>query len=97
MNKIAIGTIIVLIILLVLFYNPVIFPLVNFTVTVFHQNTKEFIQQNLTWNPYPLTTTILSNIVTWTVYLFTHRLPLAILIFVSILVLLLEIRWWKSG
>ena len=97
MNKIAIGTIIVLIILLALFYNPVIFPLVNFTVTIFHQNTKGLIQQNLTWNPFPLTTTILSNIVTWTVYLFTHRLPLAILIFISILILLLEIRWWKSG
>jgi len=96
-TKIAVGTIVILIMLLVLFYNPVIFPLVNFTISVFHQNTKGLIEQNLTWNPYPYTTLILSSIVNWSIYLFTHRLPLAILIFISILMLLLEIRWWRSG
>ncbi len=94
MNKVAVGTLIFAILVLAILYRPLVFPLISSLVEVFNNTIAGFTKPSDP-NLMPVTYTVLITLYNWLLYIFTHPLPLAILLAISILIVLIEFEWRK--
>jgi len=91
-NKKAIGGILLFVLFLIVAYNDIVYPIINKTYHMIVDNLLQFfITPRI--NLFPLTTTIISQLVNYVTYLFNNPYAVAILIFISFLLILLEFKW----
>jgi len=94
MNKVAVGTIIFAIIILAILYRPLVFPLISALVSVYNNTVAPFLKPSSP-NLLPITYSVLVTLYNWLYYVFTHPLPLAIVLAIAIMIWLLEFEWRK--